>query len=750
MLFPKRDRSLRRDISNRKTPRTCWQELECERALCPAYGKLDVLCWRIRNVHCDEHQEGSWNQKWERCLRCWVFESFGEADPRGWSHFVCDELRALMTSGLAEFGFSSDGSLLQILESLPDGLFIMDREGIIKYLNPASEEITGLTAQQAIGTHCRDVFRATTCETSRVFPKTKGRNVYSREFGVTRLDGKTVSIISSFSVLRDRQGNAIGGVQVFKDISDRKRLEDDVRLSETKYRRIFEGSKDMIFFTSTDGTLKDVNQASVELLEYESKQDLFSLGSVEKVYDNPMHWRVFKKQIDRHGFVKDFEAGLRRKDGTRMHCLLSGTAVKGNDGEITGYEGIVKDVTARMDAIRNLHRRHRELSLLNAVAVAMNATQDLEGILMTALRKVLEVLNLSAGGIFLIDHEKSAFILAVHEGLFSEKTQQTTEVVLHDEVLMRSLLKKELSLTPKPNFPPFRAILKTPSSDETIQLTCFLITAKQRASGFLALDIPFNRELTEQDYHLLGSLGNFLGGAIDNTRLLQTIHKHREELKGLTAKLFQSQELERRRIARELHDEVGGALTGINFTLDTIEKSLSPDLFRMRSFIAEIRKQINHTYEDMRRISHRLHPALLSDLGLEPALDSYLAHICRHTDLQIDFRMVGFGGRLDPEIETILYRLSQEALTNTLRHADAKHFKLSLIKGYPYIIFLAEDDGVGFDFGEFQQNHDHALGLLSMRERAGMLGGKFSLHSSPGKGTRIRIEIPVTEESDVP
>jgi len=457
-----------------------------------------------------------------------------------------------------------------------------------------------------------------------------------------------------------------------------------------------------------------------------------------------MHWQVFKKQIDRDGFVKDFEAGFKRKDGTRMHCLLSGNAVRTENDEIIGYEGIVKDITARMDAIKSLQKHHRELSLLNAVALAMNATQDLDDILMTALNNVLEVLNLSSGGIFLIDHEKSTFSLRVQQGLFERMRTNTYQVHLHDQALMKSLFKKDLSLEPKPSFPPFAVSLKGFEPGGSVQLICFLITAKEKASGFLALYFPSNKDLTEQDLHLLGSLGNFLGGAVENSRLLMTIHKHREELKGLTARLFQSQELERRRIARELHDEAGQALTGINFTLETIGKDLSAESDSTKRLFDDVKKQINRTYQDIRRLSYSLHPALLSDLGLEPALDSYVTGIAKHSEMHIDFKMVGFKKRLDPEIETVLYRLSQEALTNTLKHSGAKHFRLSIIKSYPHIIFAAEDDGVGFDSSELNKHQD-TLGLLSMRERASMLGGSFSMQASKGKGTHIRIKIPLHE-----
>jgi len=723
----------------------CWQQLGCNKTLCPAYNKGDIPCWGMQNTLCRSHCDAGFSHKFEDCLACSVFKDRAETEPCGWNHFVLDQVRYLARDAVKNAS-QKEKDLRQILNNLPDGLFTMDKEGRVTYFNSAAERITGISASDALGTHCSKIFKTTTCQID--CPNTNStqieKNVYNRGFAVTTLDGRSLSITTSISVLKDHAGNVIGGVQVFRDVSDRKRLEDDLRLSEIKYRRIFEGSKDMIFITAKAGVIKDVNPAAVELLGYGSKKELLSLFSIEDVYHNPMHWQVFKKQIDRHGFVKDFEAGFKRKDGTRMHCLLSGNAVRNENKEIVGYEGIVKDITARMDAIRDLQKHHRELSLLNAVALVMNATQDLDDILMTALKNVLEVLNLTSGGIFLIDHETSTFELKVQQSLFEEMSTRTYQAHFHDQDLMQSLLKETLALEPRPSFPTFTVVLKGTQPGHSIQLTCFLITAKEKASGFLALDFPPNKDLTEQDLHLLGSLGNFLGGAIENTQLLMTIHKHREELKGLTARLFQSQELERRRIARELHDDAGQALTGINFTLDTIGKGLAAESDSTRQLIDDVKKQINHTYQGIRRLSYTLHPALLSDLGLEPALDSYVSGIAKHSEMNIDFKMVGFKKRLNPEIETVIYRLSQEALTNTLKHSAAKNFRLSIVKGYPHIIFAAEDDGVGFDASEFNRHKD-TLGLLSMRERASMLGGSFNIRATKGKGTRIRIKIPLNE-----
>ncbi|MGD9373924.1 MAG: hypothetical protein PVF14_21025, partial [Desulfobacterales bacterium] len=156
------------------------------------------------------------------------------------------------------------------------------------------------------------------------------------------------------------------------------------------------------------------------------------------------------------------------------------------------------------------------------------------------------------------------------------------------------------------------------------------------------------------------------------------------------------------------------------------------------------RNMVRRTSSEIRHLSYRLHPTLLSDLGLEPALNLYLKEIKNHSSLNIDFHMVGFDQRLNVDTETVFYRFSQEALTNTLKHSAAQNFRLSIIKGYPRIIFLAEDDGIGFDT-QIVGKDKRSLGLLGMRERTSLLGGTFLLRSKPSKGTRIRIEIPFDE-----
>jgi PAS domain S-box-containing protein len=639
-------------------------------------------------------------------------------------------------------------SLMEILDHLPYGLFITDDENKISYFNKAAELITGVPMANAIGRHCREVFKSGICENDCTLKKlgSSKNNIYIREFDIEREDGETFPIICTTSPIPSKNGFSKKRMYVFNDIVDRRRLEGDLKLYENRYQRIFQGSKDMIFVTSKDGSFNDANQACLDLLGYDSKEELLSLQSVEEVYHNVMHWRVFREQIDRHGFIRDFEACFRKKDGTVLHCLMSGNAVRIN-GDIVGYEAIAKDITARMDGLRLLKERHRRLSLLHSVAVAMNVTRDLDDILLVALKKLLDVLGLSSGGIFLIDHNEPGFVLRAQQGLLASLGGSSCHALFHDVALKRSLLKKNFPLKPRGTFPPFKATLRNTTNGNSLEVTCYLITRKERASGFIALQVPPGRHIGDEDHRMIGSLGNFLGSAIENSRLLQAVEQHREELEGLTARLFHSQEVERKRIAQELHDEAGQALTGINFTLETILKSLTPDLEQVKEQILEVRKRINRTYQEIRSMSHRLHPAVLTDLGLEPALESYLSDISRYSKLDIDFKMVGFEKRLDTETETVLYRIAQEVVTNTLKHSGAELFKLFIVRSYPHIIFIAEDDGVGFDPDKLDKGKQ-ALGLLCIRERVASLGGTFSLCSSKGEGTRIRIEIPVPELQD--
>jgi PAS domain S-box-containing protein len=713
--------------------------------LCPVHEKQILECWLVPKTHCTSTIGDGFFHKIAACLGCSYFNVRGGAYPKGSDAFVAAQLQRYHSSVL-ERVYHKEESFVEILNRLPDGLFTTDHEWRITYFNPAAEKITGFSARDAVGMYCKDVFKNTICETDCALKRAvaERRDIHNREYEITNINGQRVPIICSTSAFRDVTGRITGGLEIFKDISDIKKLQEEVAKRERKYRRVFEGSHDMIYATNLKGQIVDVNQAGVELMGFKTKADLLASLTAEDLYFNPADREAFLAVITSRGFVKDYEAEFKKRDGSPMHVLISSRMYENAQTGDVEFEGIIKDITRRKQNERVIGQRNRELSIVNSIAVALNHTMDLNQILKVTLEKVIQVLRLERGGLFLIDRKAKRVRLRARYNIPEEVAEETDEVVFRDALLMRNLIEEDIELPLEASFPPFRIRYRATRGQTNLWLTCFLITFKGKAVGFFGLSIPADRVLSAHEIHLIGSLGNFLGGAIENIQMMGTIRRHRQELRRLTEKLFQSQEEERRRIARELHDEAGQSLTAVKLGLDRLEEKHGTDT-TLRDEIGEIRQMTQRTAAEIRRMSYHLHPTLLSDLGLEPALNLYLSEIRKHSDLEIGFQTIGFDRRLDPDIETVLYRFSQEALTNALKYSGAENFNLSIIKSYPRIIFLAEDDGVGFN-AEIIGKDRRSLGLLGMRERASLLKGTFQLRSTPGNGTRIRIEIPLDEE----
>jgi PAS domain S-box-containing protein len=709
------------------------------------HGKPATECWLIPKTHCTNFVQEDFFQKLSACLSCSYFKEQGEIHPSGWSYFISDQIHKYNAKAL-EHLYQKEESFVEILNRIPDGLFTTDHEWRITYFNPAAEKITGFSAYDAVGMYCKDVFKNSICQSDCVLKQAiaEGRDIHNREYEITSIDGKRIPIICSTSAVRDAAGRFAGGLEIFKDISELKRLQKEVAKREKKYRRIFEGSHDMIYTTNEQGQILDINQAGVEMLSFPSKEEMLKTVSAQDLYRHTLDRDRFLATINRRDQVKDYEVEFKKRDGAAMHALISSRRYQNPETGDVEYEGIIKDITHRKRTEEALKQRNRELSILNSIAVALNHNMALNLILQETLKNVLKVLELNRGAIFLINREREKTEVIAKFGFKAEGADDTLPVFFKDPLLSKALLEDEMALRPEPIFPTFKARFQTNGQKFSPWLICFLITFKGKGVGFLGIDIPSSRRLSQYEFHLMGSLGNFLGGAIVNAQMRETIRRHRQELRQLTGKLFQSQEEERRRIARELHDESGQSLTAVKLTLERLEQTVPSQEEGLRKEIGEIIMMVRRTSSEIRHLSYHLHPTLLSDLGLEPALDLYFKEIKNHTGHNIEFSMVGFDHRLDADMETVFYRFSQEALTNALKHSGSNNFRLSIIKSYPKIIFRAEDDGIGFDT-QIIGKDQRSLGLLGMRERTSLLGGTFQLRSQPGEGTRIRIEIPFTE-----
>ena len=215
-------------------------------------------------------------------------------------------------------------------------------------------------------------------------------------------------------------------------------------------------------------------------------------------------------------------------------------------------------------------------------------------------------------------------------------------------------------------------------------------------------------------------------------------------LRAMSLRLVEVQEKERRFVAHELHDQLGQTLTGLKLVL---EMSLKPTNPSQAESFAEALRLIDDLMERIRRLSVDLRPHMLDDLGLLPALEWHFRRFGKQTGIQVQLKRTATFHRLPPPIETAAYRIVQEALTNVARHSGAKEADVRLWAGDERLRVQVEDRGKGFQ-PEQALAARNSTGLAGMRERAELLGGEFTLESSPGSGTLITVELPLPATGD--
>ena len=218
--------------------------------------------------------------------------------------------------------------------------------------------------------------------------------------------------------------------------------------------------------------------------------------------------------------------------------------------------------------------------------------------------------------------------------------------------------------------------------------------------------------------------------------------QNRRDLERLSARLVHAQEEERRSLARELHDEIGQALTAIKMEIGVAARRFGRDS-QAQSSLDEARALAEHALQNVRDLSQLLHPSMLDDFGLPATLGAYLRSFFKRTGIRSDLVHQGLEQRLPPEVEICVYRITQEAVTNVARHSGARTCTVSLVRHQERLELTIEDDGRGIHSSSADDAEAaRGLGLIAMRERAQALSGQFAVANRPGGGTRVTVTLP--------
>jgi two-component system sensor histidine kinase UhpB len=260
-------------------------------------------------------------------------------------------------------------------------------------------------------------------------------------------------------------------------------------------------------------------------------------------------------------------------------------------------------------------------------------------------------------------------------------------------------------------------------------------------------DLSVRAEETRHGEPNLARLAHTFNTMLDRLQEDTQALEHSQRLtEQLTQQVLSAQEEERRRIARELHDETAQSLATLGIYIDTVlsteTEHMTPSL---QAGLSRVREVVDRTLGGVRTIIADLRPSLLDDLGLAAALRWQAQHRLEAAGVRVDLQIQGEGRRLPPPVETALYRILQEAITNILKYAAAAYVEIDLdLSRRDIVTARIEDDGRGFDRADFGPTaHGQGVGIFGMQERANLVGGTLQIDSSPGEGTEVRVSIPI-------
>lgn len=395
-------------------------------------------------------------------------------------------------------------------------------------------------------------------------------------------------------------------------------------------------------------------------------------------------------------------------------------------------------------------RQQPEILVLSRISAALSGFGDLDAILGIGLDSTLDIMNGTIGEILLIDESTQELSHFVHRGLskeFVENVRLSLGEGITGSVAQsgKAVLLEDISSDPRVAH---RELIIAEGLKAYI---CVPLRARDKVLGVLNVASRMPRKFTTNDMHLLYAIGDQLGIAVEHARLYERLRKARERLRKLARQNLVAEEEERRRIARELHDETSQSLSGIALQLQALIEMSAISGKQEPAFVAGLKKVQSLTvqvHKEVSRLISNLHPALLDTLGLVPAVRQYAESRLQPQGINVTVETKGTEMRFPPDVEAALFRFIQGAVGNIVQHSKAKNAAILLEYKPDDFLLTISDNGQGFNVSEITdvEESGRGRGLFSMRERIGFLGGTSGIESEIGKGTKVWARIPVGQE----
>lgn len=484
--------------------------------------------------------------------------------------------------------------------------------------------------------------------------------------------------------------------------------------AQEQYREIFEHAPIGIFRAAADGQLLLLNPAMLQALGYSSLEELQASSQSAEFYAAARIKALLESAVASDGV----EVPWLRRNGAPLVVRLKARMLRGADGTVRYYQATLEDITAQRRALEGLREsEERFRSVWESTADAM-AISDRDGIVLAANPAYYRLYQLEPEQVL---YKK--FFVIFPETFHRAAMEQYREVFEHarEQTLFESVVRRG------------------DGTERTVETYIdFLADNGQRVAMLSSIRDITERKQAEQQ---LRQANEELERRV--AERTAELHTANQELHQHTQTLVQAQEVERRRIAIELHDQIGQDLTAVMLNLSLLGDLIGDVAAKAR--LEESSRVTGLAIDQVRTLAFDLRPDSLEFAGLVPALQSYLEQQAKQAQLTIDFRADPAANNLPRELRTICFRITQEAITNVVRHARAKKVWVELRRGTAELDLGIRDDGIGFDVTAAQQAPEHKfhLGLLGMHERAELLKGKLQVRSNPGAGTEIHARFPL-------
>ena len=398
--------------------------------------------------------------------------------------------------------------------------------------------------------------------------------------------------------------------------------------------------------------------------------------------------------------------------------------------------------------VQAIKENERRLVSLNQISSTISQSLELEQVLNAAIDNVVDIMQVDAAWIFLLNEETRELELSAHRG-FSEEFARGIDRLKIGEGFSGIVAETGKPLFTEDASQDSRLAREVVSKYNIRSLMAVPLSAKGEVNGTLDIAMHSYRTFQEEEIEQLTAIGNQIGVAVENARLYQRqqevagqLGKMQENLRFYLQQVTKAQEEERKRISHELHDETIQALVVLSRRLDTLASDKKGLPEEHRHNLEEIWQQTNDVIREVRRLSQDLRPAALDRLGLVPALEWLASEATEYSGIRTDVSVLGNIKRLPGEVELVLFRITQEALRNVWRHSSASTAKIKAEFEEDKVRITVSDNGRGFRIPERMVDYarDGKLGLAGMQERAQLIGGTLKVSSQEGKGTDVVIE----------